>query len=250
MTGDSALNPTVGAAVDPVVDPTVDPVVDAATERAWQRQVLRWLVCLGLGLAMSGGLFYAVVALNRTAAAKPLEEVSDTTLLRVSLPPPAEPEPKPDKPPPEQRSAVRSASQPSPAAEPLDLQLDIDLPGLDSLALPQPAAAPAVAATAAEPLPKPRVFQASEVDQQATPLSPMLPPYPEAAKRRGLEGVVRLKLLVDEGGAVRRVQVLGGPPLLAQSSSEYALRIAFAPAHKSGKPVKQWVILPLKFRLR
>jgi len=78
------------------------------------------------------------------------------------------------------------------------------------------------------------------------------PRYPMIARRRGLEGRVVLRVLVDVDGAVRSVEV-------AQSSTHAVLddaaaaalrRWRFDPARRAGVPVAAEVEVPIAFRLR
>jgi TonB family protein len=55
------------------------------------------------------------------------------------------------------------------------------------------------------------------------------PGYPEALRKRGIQGVVRLRLTISPEGSVETVLVLGGNPILAEVAV---------------KAVKQWVYSP------
>jgi len=44
------------------------------------------------------------------------------------------------------------------------------------------------------------------------------PEYPEVAKKMGLHGTVKLRLWITPDGTVRRVEYIGGHPLLAESA--------------------------------
>jgi protein TonB len=75
------------------------------------------------------------------------------------------------------------------------------------------------------------------------------PPYPEIAQRLGLKGRVRLRLDVDEKGAVTRVQVLEGPRELADGAAKWVKRLwRYRPATRGGAPVPCTVEVPLEFR--
>jgi len=52
--------------------------------------------------------------------------------------------------------------------------------------------------------------------------------YPSLLKRRGIGGLVRLRVIVTPNGAVKDVQVLGGNPILADCAV---------------KAVKQWMFI-------
>lgn len=77
------------------------------------------------------------------------------------------------------------------------------------------------------------------------------PPYPLVARRRGLQGTVRLEVLVGRDGRVRDLK-------LAESSGhadldDAALRAVrdwrFVPARRGGEPVDAPVIVPVRFQI-
>jgi protein TonB len=74
--------------------------------------------------------------------------------------------------------------------------------------------------------------------------------YPEAARREGIEGNVRLELLVSEAGAVvdaRVVERAGNG--FDEAAVTAARRMAFSPAVRGGRPVAVRIPWTLKFRL-
>jgi len=77
------------------------------------------------------------------------------------------------------------------------------------------------------------------------------PRYPHEARRLGKEGVVVLKLSLDEAGAVHDVKVVQGVGFgLEEASREAVLLSRFRPATLKGRPVACQVILPIHFKLR
>ncbi len=79
---------------------------------------------------------------------------------------------------------------------------------------------------------------AYQVDTQPEVLGECRGPYPEEAKRLGIEGTVVLSVLVDSDGSVKRVKVLNG---LGYGMDEVARteleKCRFRPAHKGGEAV-------------
>jgi protein TonB len=74
--------------------------------------------------------------------------------------------------------------------------------------------------------------------------------YPEAARRDGVEGDVRLELTVGDSGAVTEVRVLGRAGHgFDEVAPEAARRILFRPAERGGRPVAVKIQWTLKFRL-
>ncbi|WP_161949035.1 energy transducer TonB [Desulfomicrobium norvegicum] len=77
------------------------------------------------------------------------------------------------------------------------------------------------------------------------------PRYPHEARRLGKEGIVVLRLALDEAGAVRDVEVLRGVGFgMEEASREAVLLSRFRPATIKGRPVACQVILPIHFKLR
>jgi len=77
------------------------------------------------------------------------------------------------------------------------------------------------------------------------------PRYPQEARRLGKEGIVVLRLALDEAGTVRDVEVLRGVGFgMEEASREAVLLSRFRPATLKGRPVACQVILPIHFKLR
>ena len=75
--------------------------------------------------------------------------------------------------------------------------------------------------------------------------------YPEKAKKEGIEGMVVVKVLVGEKGEYLQHEVLKDPdPSLTQEVEKYLTDLKMEPATKDGKPVKFWVSIPFKFKLK
>lgn len=78
------------------------------------------------------------------------------------------------------------------------------------------------------------------------------PRYPRAARRRGLEGRVILRVFVEADGRVRSVDVIHSSThaMLDEAAIEALRRWQFDPARRSGMAVASWVDIPVAFRLR
>lgn len=95
----------------------------------------------------------------------------------------------------------------------------------------------------------------------AAPASPTLtqaryretpqPQYPDSARRAGKEGRVLLRVLVDEEGRAKAVEVnsSSGHDMLDQAASEALKKWRFVPAHADGRPIETWVKVPIEFQL-
>jgi TonB family protein len=77
------------------------------------------------------------------------------------------------------------------------------------------------------------------------------PHYPDSARRDGKEGRVLLRVLIDEEGRTKAVEVnaSSGHDLLDQAATEAIKKWRFVPARAGGKPVETWVKVPIDFQL-
>ena len=73
----------------------------------------------------------------------------------------------------------------------------------------------------------------------------------DAARRRGIEGEVLVRVAVGLDGGAKRVEVVrsSGSPLLDQAAVEGLERWRFEPARAAGQPVAATVEIPVTFRL-
>jgi protein TonB len=80
--------------------------------------------------------------------------------------------------------------------------------------------------------------------------SRILPDYPEAAQRAGIEGVVVLKATIDARGLLHDLRVLRGvDPLLDEAALAAVRKWRFRPATRGGRPVQVDYVLTLDFHL-
>ena len=98
---------------------------------------------------------------------------------------------------------------------------------------------------------RPPVFDLVEVDRPPRPMVRMKPLYPMRARERGIEGIVRLRFVVDADGSVRDVEVVSSEPegVFDRAAGAAAARWRFAPAVKDGRPVATRVRTAVRFRL-
>jgi len=64
------------------------------------------------------------------------------------------------------------------------------------------------------------------------------PQYPEAAKRMGLGGTVRVVALVGPDGSVKKVEPVGGSPILMQAAETAITQWKYAPGMASQESVE------------
>jgi TonB family protein len=99
-----------------------------------------------------------------------------------------------------------------------------------------------------DPLPNVYVYT-DELPQLVRRVTPI---YPDIAREAGVEGTVRLQLLIGLDGRVQKaiVQPKGSVPMLDQAAITAALASVFTPALVNNRPVKVWVTQDYRFKLR
>ncbi len=115
--------------------------------------------------------------------------------------------------------------------------------------------APGVAGGVPVPAPEPMESGAGEtplyeVDELPQPVTSPVPEYPSLAREIGLEGVVAIKVLVGRDGRVEAAEVVHSGGTFDGAALESARRWVFTPALVRGHPVRVWVVLPFRFKLR
>lgn len=78
------------------------------------------------------------------------------------------------------------------------------------------------------------------------------PEYPRAARRRGLEGQVRVRVRVSVAGTALQIRIAtsSGYEILDEAALEAVARWHFTPAREGGRPVEGEIVVPVRFQLR
>lgn len=78
------------------------------------------------------------------------------------------------------------------------------------------------------------------------------PEYPLSARQAGQEGLVLLRVLVDRQGQPEQVRLEQGSgfAVLDRAALQAVQRWTFVPARRGAEPVKAWIEVPLRFRLK
>jgi TonB family protein len=86
---------------------------------------------------------------------------------------------------------------------------------------------------------------------QARYLDTPKPSYPEIARREGREGRVLLRVLVDDQGRTKTVEInsSSGNEALDRAAAEAVKRWHFQPARYDDRAVESWLRIPIEFRL-
>ena len=83
------------------------------------------------------------------------------------------------------------------------------------------------------------------------PVETRPPVYPPRCLRMGIEGTVRVKVLVGEDGRPQEVTIgkSSGESALDEAAMAAVRTWRFEPARRNGVPVRAWAIIPIEFKL-
>ena len=130
----------------------------------------------------------------------------------------------------------------------------IDVPPSIGPDTPGPRAEPGVARDHGEvPAPpvEPKPWEYVYSDELPQLVRSVKPYYPDLAREAGVEGTVKLQLLIGLDGRVRRAIVRpgGSVPMLDEAAIAAALGCVFTPALANHQPVMVWVAQDYRFKL-
>ncbi|HJQ33980.1 MAG TPA: TonB family protein [Pyrinomonadaceae bacterium] len=99
-----------------------------------------------------------------------------------------------------------------------------------------------------EPIDYTRPFRQNEVTKRALITFKLEPGFTEESRRNNVEGVVRLRAVLNASGLVTNISVVKGlPDGLTEKAIAAARQIRFTPAEKDGRAVSQYVVLEYNF---
>jgi protein TonB len=227
--------------------------------------------------AASGGIslaLYALIAIGIIAVASRPREKKKPPPVKVVFKKPAKaaaakPKPPPPAPPPRarKRTASRKASS-GPAAAPTALPdgglaegdaSDFRAGGVTAIDWESEAGGLGGALTSTRPAPppppppKPKSANVG-LPKGAIPPEPeadnRLPAYPDAMRKKGVEGLVVLRVLVGSDGAVSEVVVVSGQEPFLSAAIDVVRSWRYTPALVEGRPRAVHRIIRVPFRLR
>ena len=73
------------------------------------------------------------------------------------------------------------------------------------------------------------------------------PKYPEVAKEKGVEGTVRLHVIIARDGSVGQIELISGHPLLAQSALDAVRQWKYRVTYLNGDPVEVDTVVDVIF---
>lgn len=103
---------------------------------------------------------------------------------------------------------------------------------------------PFVEPEVAGPRPFVEIFDAPPV-----PIKQVYPVYPELARQAELEGIVVLKVGIDEFGEVKEARVLESVQGLDRAALDAIYQWRFKPGKQRDVPVPVWIVVPFRFSL-
>lgn len=167
---------------------------------------------------------------------------------------------KAPEPPPTEVQPPKTPQPPQPMQAAPTVKLDVNLPSPPSSVSVQAAAMPSLAGiTAAKAAPTPAPAPSAEpaapgpagIDSEVVPLNEVLPEYPDQARRRGIEGHVKLAFTITAQGRVENIRVIESSPanMFDRSARRAAARWRFAPRTEDGVAVEREAVKTLEFRL-
>ena len=226
------------------------------THAHWTRSFLLWsgaiLFSLILNLAMFGlmpGLSTGVA--EHPGKTEPLRMIDVVRIKRAEPPPPTpkKPTPKPETMANHQGAVAKVPAPVHPAIDKLP-RLDFDInPRLPAgpLVLPSPAMETVTFGVPAMD----GIFSIGDLDAPLTPLVNIPPMFPLRAKRRGIEGWVKVKFLVTRKGLVENIEIIDAypPGIFDQSAVRAVSAYRFKPGTVEGVPVTSWLEQTIRFEL-
>ena len=93
-------------------------------------------------------------------------------------------------------------------------------------------------------------IRVDEKVQQMALTSGSPPDYPEEARAKGVEGMVRLEAFIGADGAVQSVSAIEGDPLLLPSALESVKTWMYRPTLLNGMPVEVVTLIEVNFNLQ
>lgn len=226
------------------------------------------LAPLALVIVLHIGFFHA---LQSGLIRPPSTSVPREVLVRFITPEPTTtPEPiqppTPKRAPPKTLPAVKKAPpkpaiKPVPAPPPKPAPVEQAVTAPETVPQPLQRSLPAQAATTTETPPPGSQPTAPASSGAATPpktissgveyLQPPQPEYPLLSRRRGEEGKVVLRALINLKGRPEQVEIQtsSGSVRLDEAARQAVARAVFKPHLEDGKPVMVYAIVPIKFQL-
>jgi len=212
--------------------------------------------CLGSGIVTAAVVL--MVLSSKGVAAEAKEEEA----IEVSLEKAAEPEPPPPTEAAKPAARAPKLSTPTSISDEKLAETEVKKDLLQAEAPkeeeqqkePEKAVVEAPKPVAPPPPPAPKKptgpIRITEEVTPPEPISQAKPEYPAALKAQGIEGVVMVRLVISETGAVTEAKILKGPNEFHAACLSVVKSWRYKPAILDGKPVSVVKIVRIPFKLR
>ncbi len=102
-----------------------------------------------------------------------------------------------------------------------------------------------------EPPPKPPVKRVRQGGQFAAAniIKRVQPKYPHKARDAGIQGIVKLHVIIGKDGSVSQVEAISGHPLLIQAAIDAVRQWKYRPTLLNGEPVEVDTTIDIIFTL-
>lgn len=211
-----------------------------------------WITWLWSGMtALALNLMLYLLMPHLMDAAPPGTSIENllphVNVIRIKRPEtPVKPKDLPPPPPPETKKPDTAPQRPVTAKLTIPFDINPKLPGgSNTLALPPLESAPMVSADLTN------VFSVGQLDAPLTTLVRIPPVYPMRARRRGIEGWVKVTFIVDESGYVHDVVIIQAEPpgIFDQSVKRCVTGWRFKPGTIEGTPVRTKAETTIRYTL-
>ncbi len=225
------------------------PLSDGYRRLLRQRNRSAWILAVVTAMGLNLGLFLLMPHLLHSAPAKPtfdtlLPQIQMMRLKRPESPverkPPRPPEPEKQHQPPQPKLNSTALHRPV-----WPFEINTRLPGgPDTLVLPP-------VESDLKHMGLNDLFNVGDLDQPLITLTRMPPIYPLGAKRRGIEGTVTVRFIVNEQGTVEQPTIVTSQP--PEIFDDTVLRCVsgwhFQSGTVEGHPVRVWAETTIHFEL-
>lgn len=98
--------------------------------------------------------------------------------------------------------------------------------------------------------PDSKTLERTAVDKEPILLNHPEPKYSEEARKNGIEGIVKARVLINTDGTVKQIKIIKGlPDGLNEEAIKTIYLLRYKPAIKNGKPVAYWIEVNIDFKL-
>jgi len=217
--------------------------------------VMMWAIPIVFSVALNLGLFGLMPGLIQTIPDRPHlgEAAPSIQVIRIKRPESPLKKKEMKKPPEPERKKLRPIKE-KPLQLSKPLMKKISLPFQLNPKLPevsQTFAVPAMENLTLSPLEFKESYASHEIDAPLTSLSKMPPIYPLKAKRRGIQGFVKVKFVVNKDGRVENITVIEAQPsdIFNKSVYQCVSKWRFKPGTVEGIAVNTWAETTIRFKL-